>query len=275
VSAFDRKEANMVNSGESNPASKSTRGLKGLDHHERIIEKASGSFIEEGDALREIRDRQLYGPEHDNFDAYCLNRWGYTSRYARYHIDAAPIGRLLREGGTIVPLDQARALIRLASEPETAVKVYEDLRTRFGRPPVARELATEVKSLLALRSATSDDPQAQLVKEYRLRAQRAVHRIEAAMTEVIYSLRGMHQADRDGFPTFVSDVAESLRKSGFPDIGNADWWRPLLDLGGAGGPFEEVAEDVHDQERLLRHQAKEAASRTTKTKRRDPRRLGM
>jgi CelD/BcsL family acetyltransferase involved in cellulose biosynthesis len=136
------------------------------------------------------------------------------------------------------------------------VALYQQTCSRLGRPPVVRELASEVRAAqTAKHTKASGDPTAELGKQFRDRADRAIRRIEAAMTEVTYSIRGMHHTDRDGFPGFITELTERLRKSGLPDLIHDDWWRPLLDH--PDGSFDE-GKTVHDQARLLQKRAKEA-----------------
>ena len=48
---------------------------------EKAIERSLKSFEATGNALRKIRDRQLYRPPHTTyktFEEYCLERWGFS-----------------------------------------------------------------------------------------------------------------------------------------------------------------------------------------------------
>jgi hypothetical protein len=100
----------------------SKTGARQLATAEQIIERGLGTFIEVGGALALIRDGRLYREQHDTFEAYCRDRWGFTSRRARQLMDAAEIG-------TIVPVEnegQARALAPLSDDPEAAQRAWDE-----------------------------------------------------------------------------------------------------------------------------------------------------
>jgi hypothetical protein len=253
----------VSNTSESKQAGSTSSRPKSLARCEKVIERGTGSYIEVGEALAEIREHNLFAPYAD-FDVYCGERWGFTSRYARDHINGAPIGRVFRERGTIVPLGQARALIPLASEPEKIVKLYDDLRQQLGRPPVARELADEVKLALAKKQLqVSDDPQAELVKQFRDRASKATNKLKDALDEIVQCGRGIHHNAPHEFTGFITGLTDSLRALRVPDFTDDKWWEPILDLSGPYAPRK--TGNVHDQVRLL-HQEARAAGREADTK---------
>jgi len=57
-----------------------------LEQQEKRIES---SFVEQGDALRIIRERRLYKTTHRSFDAYCRERWSWSRSYADKLIQSA------------------------------------------------------------------------------------------------------------------------------------------------------------------------------------------
>jgi hypothetical protein len=97
---------------------------------QRLVEVEAAierSFIEIGNALREIRDSRLYRATHRNFDSYRRERWHSAAEVATMVVNAGPAPKSER---------QAREL----------VVVFRDLRARFGQgvtPQVIREIVTD------------------------------------------------------------------------------------------------------------------------------------
>ncbi len=60
-----------------------------LTNLEEVIERGLHTFVEVGEALREIRDRRLYRQTHSTFKAYCDERWGFSDSRGRQLIAAA------------------------------------------------------------------------------------------------------------------------------------------------------------------------------------------
>ena len=58
---------------------------------ERIIESGLRTFEDVGNALASIREKKLYRAEHDTFEAYCKQRWGFSSSRARQLVAAAEV----------------------------------------------------------------------------------------------------------------------------------------------------------------------------------------
>ena len=56
-----------------------------LDELESVIQRGIGTFVEVGNALREIRDGKLYEPKYGqvSFETYCASRWSYNLRNHR------------------------------------------------------------------------------------------------------------------------------------------------------------------------------------------------
>jgi hypothetical protein len=56
---------------------------------EEIIAAGLREFIKVGNALLKIRDRKLYRANHESFESYCKDRWGFASRRGYQLIKAA------------------------------------------------------------------------------------------------------------------------------------------------------------------------------------------
>lgn len=89
---------------------------------ELIIEKGLQTFVEVGVALAQIREQRLYRQSHETFEAYCQDRWGWTSRRARQLIASSEVLEGLPTG-TIVPQNegQARELARVPEDKRADV----------------------------------------------------------------------------------------------------------------------------------------------------------
>ena len=53
---------------------------------EHIIDCGISTFFDVGNALSEIRDKNLYRASHSDFQAYCDNKWGFTPAQKTYLI---------------------------------------------------------------------------------------------------------------------------------------------------------------------------------------------
>lgn len=108
-----------------------------LAREEAIIERGMMSFVEVGNALMRIRDNDLYTVVYDTFEAYCKDRWGFTSNYAKRlvrsaetmrRLEAVPIGTLPATENqtrplTSLPEDQQLAAWKEAVETAPGGKV--------------------------------------------------------------------------------------------------------------------------------------------------------
>ncbi|MEI6451832.1 MAG: hypothetical protein WCP98_18055, partial [Actinomycetes bacterium] len=88
------------------PASSPAIVVRTLTDLEGIIERGLDTFVDVGEALAEIRDRQMYRETHATFEAYCRERWGWSRSYAYRHIEAAQAVALLPIGN--IPRPPAR-----------------------------------------------------------------------------------------------------------------------------------------------------------------------
>lgn len=112
-----------------------------LDELEGVIEHGMQTFVEVGNALREIREQRLYRESHETFETYCDERWGFGRNYANKQIAAAEAATAL---GTTVPTAsaptseaQARELVPLKDQPEELAAVWTEVSSN-GTPTAAR-----------------------------------------------------------------------------------------------------------------------------------------
>jgi hypothetical protein len=90
-----------------------------LEKLETVIKEGLTIFYKVGNALWEIRERQLYAGEYKTFDEYCSLRWGMKSKRA-YQLMASAIVRenLLSTNVDTMPTNEAqiRSLVSLADD---------------------------------------------------------------------------------------------------------------------------------------------------------------
>ena len=110
-----------------------------------VVDRSLSTFAEVGRALAELHDTTppLYRVTHATFETFCRDRWGMTSRFAQYQMQAA---KVVRQIGTKVPKEllpqtetQARAIAPLIEKQgvDAAVEVLKGL----GPDTTARAIA--------------------------------------------------------------------------------------------------------------------------------------
>jgi site-specific DNA-methyltransferase (adenine-specific) len=105
-----------------------------LGELEQVVERGLRTFVEVGNALREIRDSRLYRETHATFEDYCRERWGWSRRHANRQIEAADVAVALGPTGPIPPNErQARELVPLLRDEgeQAIVEVYRELREQY------------------------------------------------------------------------------------------------------------------------------------------------
>lgn len=109
-----------------------------LTEHEAVIERGLNTFTEVGNALLAIRDGRLYRVEHDTFEDYCQQRWGFNRHRASQLISAAGVVTNVTSAGLPAPANegQARELARVP-ESERAEVWQQTLERTDGKPTAA------------------------------------------------------------------------------------------------------------------------------------------
>jgi hypothetical protein len=97
-----------------------------LDELESTIEQGLKRFYEIGKALDEIRQSRLYRQSHNNFEAYCRDRWGIARQTANRFIAATQVVDNLAQTNLEIPKkeNQVRPLTKL--DPELQIKIWEE-----------------------------------------------------------------------------------------------------------------------------------------------------
>lgn len=84
---------------------------------EERISAGLQTFVEVGTALGMIRDNKLYRASHGTFEAYCVERWGFTDGRARQLIIASRTATNVTVAGLPAPANEGQAR-ELARVPE-------------------------------------------------------------------------------------------------------------------------------------------------------------
>lgn len=108
---------------------------------ESIIEKGKQTFVEVGQALKQIRDEKLYREKWNTFDAYCEDRFDFKRRYADRLIEAAEI-KMSPIGLKISNEAQAREVAKTPPKKRSeVVKTAEKIAKEAGKPVSAKVIA--------------------------------------------------------------------------------------------------------------------------------------
>lgn len=121
-----------------------------LAHCEGIIKRGLHTFLEVGEALREIRDERLYEVSKygRTFEEYAHNRFGLSRPHAYRYIDAADVQDALSPIGDRIPNESiARALVPLKDKPEKLRETWK--RAQEWREQITGESSGHRKAVTA------------------------------------------------------------------------------------------------------------------------------
>lgn len=94
------------------------------------LDEIEHGFAKVAEALRQVRELELYKTTHATFEDYCREVWGKSGRWARYRIAGLPVFHLLTDvfGGTAVPLPDAESQIRplVGLTPDAQAQAWAD-----------------------------------------------------------------------------------------------------------------------------------------------------
>ena len=119
---------------------------------EEVIDRGLKTFIEVGNALREIREGRLYRCEYATFDEYCRRRWGWDRINAHRHIEAATVVDVLSFDNIDGPSNvaQTREIAPLLRKDEReALAVWRELREEYGDRVTAERIRRLVRGRMA------------------------------------------------------------------------------------------------------------------------------
>lgn len=130
-----------------------------LQELETTIDSGLRAFVRVGTALTEIRNEQLYRPEHDTFQDYCERRWEMSRGHAYRLIEAAEVVAKLREvspkGDTPKHETHVRALAPLKDRPKEMAEAWREAR---GGAPEGEPTAVDVQKAVERRTERETPP---------------------------------------------------------------------------------------------------------------------
>ena len=100
---------------------------------EVVIEKGKQTFIEVGNALREIRDRKGYRHQYGTFEDYCKQRWGFSVRTGKNLIDAAKTSENLQAIAENVGYTKAERISTLQPDQQITFAETHDIAAMTSR----------------------------------------------------------------------------------------------------------------------------------------------
>lgn len=125
-----------------------------LESCEAVIERGMKTFMEVGQALAEIRDSRLYREQHETFEDYCADRWGFTASRARQIIGASETVTNVTLVGGPAPATESQARELTGLEPERAAEVMREVHEQTGGKVTAAAIR-EVREQIAPKPVTS------------------------------------------------------------------------------------------------------------------------
>lgn len=161
-----------------------------LEELEAVIERGLETFIEVGQALKEIRDNRLYKEiGYTRFEDYCRERWSFERSYAYYLIQSAGVAA---EMSTIVddpPTTEfhARELAKV-KDVEKRKAVWEAVQ-KDPEPVTARKIREEAKRQEQAEVAEYVEGVSQMFTE---EAREANPRLAASHLDILKAFRKEH-----------------------------------------------------------------------------------
>jgi hypothetical protein len=126
---------------------------------EAVIERGLATFIEVGEALREIRDARLYRETHSTFEAYCRERWGWTRQHVNRQIAAAQIIPYLEPTGSIPSMERQARELAAIRDPDEQIEVWREVQRRSDQITAEEIKRVKLQRQLALQAeAAQTDP---------------------------------------------------------------------------------------------------------------------
>jgi hypothetical protein len=176
-----------------------------LAKREGRIERALRGFVEIGEELSEIHDRNLYVEAYSNFTNYLRRRWNLQPARAYRIMKAANVARLVSPMGSTSLITErvARELVPLADEPDLLKSTWEELCARHPRPTA--RLAQEL-----VQSARPMGPEARSVRNRAIGITPGAADQRDIVTRVLEAI--VLLADFEPTNEFVADVPAGVRQ---------------------------------------------------------------
>lgn len=135
-----------------------------LESCEQVIERGLGTFVEVGNALLTIRDQKLYRADHDTFESYCQQRWGFSRSRAHRLIEASEVAAVLPIGNKPTNEAQARELAPVRDRPDLAAEAMRRAAADE-KKPTANAVRDAVKDVVREELAKAADAAAQKAED--------------------------------------------------------------------------------------------------------------
>lgn len=132
---------------------------------EAVIERGLKTFVEVGEALREVRDSRLYRQHFATFEDYCRERWDMDRTNAHRHIDAAM--KVLAIDNTLPRPSSVGVARELPRDLGAANAVWSEAVAEHGERPTARQVAETRDRLAGAAPPEPDDVQRQIIEQKR------------------------------------------------------------------------------------------------------------
>jgi hypothetical protein len=165
VDGWERPEPlTKISKPETLPGSLKPDQQLNLEECETKIARGWSTFIGVGEALTEIRDKELFKGKYKDFQEYCRIRWGYARTHAYRLIDAAKVIKDLSPIGEEVPKPaneaQVRELVQVPSEKRADVwtKSVKAAGKGLVTAKVVRSIANEFKPKRTIKPAEAKKP---------------------------------------------------------------------------------------------------------------------
>lgn len=148
---------------------------KALLQCEQVIRKGLETFVEVGNALAQICERDLFRSTHNTFEAYCRDKWKFTARQANRLMLAGAVvdniksDQLVSSVPVAVPENEAQARPLAALTPKQQVKAARSVASKTDEPTTKdfEEAAQKVKGKTPKTAKPSvDDYDAPRVESY-------------------------------------------------------------------------------------------------------------
>jgi hypothetical protein len=133
--------------------------LKDMNHNIQIVKDGQKTFIYVGEALRKLRDEELYKARYKTFEELCKVEFDYSKTHSYRLIEAAVVvADLNKVVNNLSPIgdksstielkeSHARALVECADDAESRAKVIEELE-KDGKPITAKSIKEKADEIL-------------------------------------------------------------------------------------------------------------------------------
>jgi len=125
------------------------KDLQLLQANEEIISNGQDGFRETGKALKAIRDqKQFKAAGFDDFESYCVKKWGYSLNYANRLVAAHDCYERLKKGlaetGEDLPKNEYQLRILAGVNEAEWVKTWKQVLAHAAGKPVIGEMVETV-----------------------------------------------------------------------------------------------------------------------------------